>query len=169
MVADARETAETDQSDEKPLLQRVASLLARQPRRVFHNLDITAQELGVSRRHLQRLTHAIAEGCCLSQTELLKSIISYLKLMIRASQLTVRRVIQRVSHDETPMRVRGSYGPEGPVHDHRARVFAIQEDWSFLIEYRASINNTLTESTIKLSGVAWCTLSINQPNAVRNG
>ena len=150
---DGKEKEESTQEGSEHVgtaIGRVAVVFSRQSRDVLSNLQRTAEVLKMSRRHLARLAHALAEGHCLYQVEVLTQLTSYLKLMQATGDIMIVRCIHKIKFDETPMRIRGSYeGQEDrAVYDHRAKVFALQEEWVFVIQLKGSSSGYLLHGAL---------------------
>ena len=96
-----------------------------------------AVEMRKSPRQVMRMVRALAETALRHQASVLGQVVKYVQLMKLAGALQAKLLVHKVKHDETQMIVRASYSsPTGHtrLHEHKARIFIVQEEWSLLVK-----------------------------------
>eukprot|EP00971_Amphidinium_carterae_P193409 3837991-Amphidinium_carterae.1 len=102
--------------------------------RLLARLEDIAVDLGKSPRQTLRWLQAVAEASVRHQSVILQQVLCYVQLMQNAGSIVPKLLIHRVKHDETQMIVRATYGKDTELHEHKARIFMVQEEWTVVVQ-----------------------------------
>ena len=102
-------------------------------RGVSGDLSQQSENLGVSRRHFQRLLFSLAEGSHRCQYDLLIEVLKYAQALEMGGQAKPLLFTQHIKHDETPLRLNVQFAL-GERFAQLTKIMVVETKWSMLLE-----------------------------------
>ena len=133
VVLPLHEVQEQAPPDAKSAIEKVAAIMTDSPHKLVNQIDRTAQEAGISRRHLVRLACSLSEISLQHQRASLTKTLEYIQLMSNTKHLRPLLFVSHWRYEETPLRLKAQYSL-GNAYVHVTKTFVLQCRWRALLE-----------------------------------
>ena len=114
------------------IAEQIARVLESGERSLITNLEDHAQEMGSSRKTVQRWLFGLAEQSVRNQHQTLEEVMGYCVSLLAGGQWRTVLYVEEVKHDETPLSVVVEFRA-GEPQNHLAKMYMIEQCWGVLL------------------------------------